>query len=304
MKFVTLFVSVCVLISCNAFTELSQNTIDLVEPVEIDGNYSSSDESHYIVRNSKIHLNKLLLFLGGSYSVPKDYKTFVNHAASIGFDTVSLSYSNKVATAPLGSSSDKFIFDNYRDEISFGNPVSDVVLVDKLNSINTRTIKLLQYLKTKYSNQNWDQYLTDQNTLKWDKIVVVGHSQGSGHACYLGKKNLVDRVIMFSGPNDYSSYYSAAANWLSLAGKTPLNKQYSLLHIRDEIVPYVNQVTNLRSLGLLGATENPILADDLSSPYDNRHVFYINTSAVSFHSSTIGGNPILPNLWTYLLTSQ
>jgi hypothetical protein len=283
---------------------ISQNNTYLVKPLETDKNYASTEESHYVVRNSTKHLNKLLLFIGGSYSVPKDYYIFCGHAATQGFDVISLSYPNNTATAPLGSSSDQYIFDNYRDEICFGDPVSSVVTVDALNCINTRAIKLIQFLKTTYPNENWQQYLTAQNTLQWNKIIVAGHSQGSGHASYLGKKNLVDRVLMFSGPNDYSGYYSAAANWLTVNGQTPLNKQFSLLHTQDEIVPFANQVVNLKGLGLLSSSQNPTIIDALSAPYANAHSLSTNIPAMSFHSSTIGGNAILPNVWTYMLTAE
>ena len=107
----------------------------------------------FVIRNDQIHLNTLLLFLGGTRSAPDDYEIVCDHAASIGLDVISLSYPNTVAAAPLGSSSDPLIFDNYRDEICFGNPVSDVVDVTMLNSINTRTIHILSYLDTEFPDQ-------------------------------------------------------------------------------------------------------------------------------------------------------
>jgi hypothetical protein len=283
---------------------VGQNVSYLVKPAETDSNYSLNEESHYIIRNTGTHLNKLLLFIGGSYSVPKDYYIFCGHSASIGLDVVSLSYPNGVATAPLGTSSDQFIFDNYRQELCFGTQLSSVVSTDTLNSINTRAVKLIQYLKNTYPDQNWGQYLTAQNTLLWSKIIVAGHSQGSGHACYLSKKNLVDRVLMFSGPNDYSSYYTASANWLKQSGLTPAIKHFALLHIRDEIVPFSNQVINLQGLGLLGVGQNPTEADNLSTPYSNAHCLSVNIPAMSYHSSTIGANSKLPAVWTYMLTSD
>jgi hypothetical protein len=282
----------------------AQNISVLVTPIQTDPNYATTDESHYVVRNTKTHLNKLLLFIGGSYSIPKNYNLVCDHGATIGLDVISLSYPNNVATAPLGASTDQYIFDNYRDEICFGNQVSNVVDVNVLNAINTRAIKLLQYLKTTYPDQNWGQYLTASNNIQWNKVIVSGHSQGSGHACYLGKKNLVDRVVMFSGPNDYSTNFNAAANWLTITGQTPLSKQFSLLHTQDEIVPFNNQVANLRGLGLLSATENPLLVDNLASPYLNGHCLSLNIPANSYHSSPIGGNSKLPNIWTYLFTAQ
>jgi hypothetical protein len=138
--------------------------------------------------------------------------------------------------------------------------------------------------------------------LRWNKIIVSGHSQGSGHACYLGKKNLVDRVVMFSGPNDYSTFYNEPANWISEIGDTPLDKQFSLLHTQDQIVEFSNQVEILISLGLLSSTETPILADDLITPYSNSNTLSLNISAISNHNSPIGNNSILPEIWKYFFT--
>jgi hypothetical protein len=245
-----------------------------------------------------------MLFIGGSFSSPQDYTFISEHSASIGFDVISISYPNNVPAASLASSSNQFAFDNYRDEICFGNQVSNDVEVDILNSINRRIIKLIQYLESTYPEQNWNQYLMPSNNIDWEKIVVAGHSQGAGHACYLGKKRLVERVIMFSGPNDYSTHFNSPANWLSEDGLTELSKQYALLHINDEIISYDFQVLNLKDLGVLSLSEDPLLVDDLSSPYNNKNALSLNIPAFSNHNSTVGGNAKLPNIWTYILTSE
>ena len=63
-----------------------------------------------------------------------------------------------------------------------------------------------------------------------------GTASGAGHACYLGKKRAVERAIMFSGPNDYSTHFSSPANWLSKNGLTDLSKQHALLLANDEVI--------------------------------------------------------------------
>ncbi len=310
MKNILLLISFFLIISCskNDTTETNnttgQNISILIQPNETDTNYSSTQESHYVVRNTKTHLNKLLLFIGGSYSIPKDYNYVCDHGATIGLDVISLSYPNDVAAFSMSNSTDINGFNDFRDEICFGNQISSVVDVNVLNCITTRATKLLIYLKNNYPNENWGQYLTASNTILWNKVIVSGHSQGSGHACYIAKRFLADRVVMFSGPNDYSTYFNNPANWLSQTGLTPLSKHYSLLHSQDEIVPFNYQVTNMRSLGLLTTTENPILVDNLTAPYSNAHSMSLNISALSFHNSTVGQNSKLPNIWTYMFTSN
>lgn len=308
MKIKIYFIAICLFCSCKkddipVVDTVAQNVSVLVTPKQTDNNYASSDESHYVVRNTKTHLNKLLLFIGGSYSVPKDYNFICDYGATIGLDVISLSYPNDVAAFSISNSTDPNGFNNFRDEICFGNPVSAIVDVSVLNCITTRATKLLLFLKNTYPDQNWGQYLTATNTILWSKVIVSGHSQGSGHACYLAKTFLTDRVVMFSGPNDYSTYFNSPTNWLSQTGLTPLNKHYSLLHTQDEIVPFTYQVANTRALGLISATQSPLLVDNLTSPYSNVRSLSLNIPAISYHNSTIGQNSILPNIWTYLFTT-
>jgi hypothetical protein len=281
----------------------SQTETFYVKPISTDINYLSTEDSNYVVRNTTINLNKLVLFLGGSFSSPDDYSIFCQYPATLGFDVISLSYPNNVATAPLGTSSDVLVFDKYRQEICFGTPLSAAVSVDTLNSIYTRTLKLIQYLALTYPLQNWGQYLATPTTLDWSKIIVSGHSQGSGHACYFGKNFLVERVLMFSGPNDFSTFFNNPANWLSQTGVTPTEKHFALLHIQDEIVPFNNQFANLTALGMLVADDST-LVDNLTSPFSNSHFLYTNIPALSYHASPIGANPTLPSVWNYMLTSS
>ncbi len=312
MKNILFFISFLILNACtkneDAIATIPENPAEnssiLVQPSQTDANYSVSQESHYVVRNTKKHLNKLFLFFGGTSSIPKDYNFNCDQAASIGFDVISLSYPNSVATGTLGTNSDPLIFDTYRDELCLGNQVSSVVNIDNLNCIVTRTTKLILFLKNTYPDQNWGQYLTNANTLQWNKIIVGGHSQGSGHACYLGKKYLVDRVLMFAGPNDYHYFYNKPGNWLTVSGVTPLKKHFSLLHINDELASFSSQVSNLKGLGLLASNENPVLVDNLVAPYSNAQSMSINIPANSNHAAPIGRNSILPNVWTYMLTTD
>lgn len=311
LKNIAFLFSILILFGCEEddnteppITGEPQNISLLISPNLTDDNYTAGEDDHYVIRNDQIHLNTLLLFLGGTGSEPNDYNFVCDHAASIGLDVISLSYPNTVAAAPLGSSADPLIFDKYRDEICFGNQVSAIVDVNDFNSINTRTIHLLNYLDTEFPEQNWGQYISTSNTPRWDKIIVSGHSQGAGHAGYLAKKNEVNRVVMFSGPNDYSAFFEVSANWLSESGETAVSKHYSLLHERDNVVDFTFQVANTRALGVLSATETPVLADDLSTPYSNANSLSINTPALSFHSGPIGSNQILPEIWTYLFTGN
>lgn len=279
----------------------SQTQTIYVTPAQTDARYSGTEGSHYIVRNTAAQSNTLVLFMGGSSANAVSYATFCKYAASIGFDVISLSYPNDVATPSLTASFDSLIFNKYHQELCFGTPVSADVSVDSLNSIYTRTVKLLQYLSSTYPAQHWEQYLATPTTPDWRKIIVAGHSQGAGHACYLAKVFPVQRVAMFSGPNDFSTAYNKSANWIRQVGITPAEKHFALLHLRDEIVPFNRQFVEIKDLGML-ATVDSTLIDKLAAPYDNANVLYTNIPAASYHASTVGDNPILPAVWKYMLT--
>lgn len=283
-----------------------------VDPSQTDSNYATQDSS-FIAINTSTQINKLFLFFGGTYSSPKHYKYICETAVIFGYDAISLSYIDTVPAYYLGNSLDSLVFDKYRQEICFGTPQSAFVTVDTLNSIYIRTLKLIQYLSLTYPSQNWGQYLLSPNTLDWSKIAVSGHSQGSGHSAYLSKHFQVERNVMFSGPNDYSFRYNCSAHWLRQAGITPINKQFVLLHLQDEVVPFEHQFVNISGLGML-QTDDTTNVDNALPPYSNSHClysdinpaiagYYHNSTCIGIYTPVESGDPLFLPVWQYMLTT-
>jgi Secretion system C-terminal sorting domain len=276
-----------------------------VKPIQTDINYAASQDSNLVVRNTTTHNNKLFLFFGGTGSNSASYQTLSNFTGNLGYDVINLSYPNAVSAGSLAGATDSLVFNKFRQEVCYGTPVSADVTVDTLNSIYTRTVKLLIYLNTTYPTQNWNQYLINSSTLNWSKIVVGGHSQGSGHACYFAKFNDVERVLMFSGPNDYSNYFLKSANWLRTAGITSINKHFAYLNLLDEIIPFNSQLNNLQGLKLFPLYDSTYV--DLSNaPYGNSHCLYTTQTpglAILYHNATTKFSTINNAVWTYMLTS-
>jgi len=277
-----------------------------VKPIQTDAQYNALEDSNSISTNLTNKRNRLFLFIGGTNSSSSNnYSALRLRAANLGFDVINLSYPNKVAAASLANDMDSLAFDKYRQEICFGTSLSSAVAVDSFNSIYTRTLKLLHYLNQTYPTQNWGQYLRSANQLNWSKIAVGGHSQGSGHACYLAKKFLVHRVLMFSGPNDYSNTYSNSAPWLRQTGITPIGYHYSYLSIKDEVVSYGKQFTNISGLGML-VSDDSTHADVLPSPFNNSHCLYTTQKpgiAILNHNSPIKFSAKNNEVWDYMLTT-
>jgi hypothetical protein len=284
----------------------SQINTFFVRPIQTNSGYTAPQDSHLVVRNTSTNLNKLFLFIGGTGSNTQGYQTLSNFAGTLGYDVLNLSYPNGVAAASLGSNPDSMVFNKYREEVCFGTPVSMDVTVDSLNSIYNRTVALITYLDLTYPTQNWNQYLINPLTLNWSKIAVGGHSQGSGHACYFAKRFDVERVLMFSGPNDYSNYYAKSANWLRVPGVTDLSKHYVYLSLNDEVVPFSNQLINIQGLGLFPLYDTTF-TDIAVPPFNDSHCLYTKQApgvALLYHNSTIKYSTINNLVWNYMLTNS
>ena len=93
MKNLAIVFLILIILSCNKEdneTEApiidAQNVSLLVAPIQTDANFLSTEKEHYVVRNNQIHLNKLLIFIGGSFSTPDNYNIVCDYSATIGLD--------------------------------------------------------------------------------------------------------------------------------------------------------------------------------------------------------------------------
>lgn len=310
-----IFFVICVLLAVHSMS--AQLSTFYVQPYETDNAYPNSGDSNYVAINTNVPpLNKLLLYMGGTKSSPKNTTLFLNLAANLGYHAISLTYPNSISIQSCSLSPDGQCHENFRQEACYGTPLNSSINIDTLNSIYTRTIKLLQYLNTQYPSDNWGQFLNG-NALKWNQVATAGHSQGAGHALYFAQVNHVDRCIMFSGANDYSNFYSRPANWLAGPFTTPKTKIFSFLHLRDEGVPQTyNQYEILDTLGMFSFYDT-VLVDNTAVPFNNSRLLYTNETPQSmaiapFHNATVVdqwtpldnmGNPVFLTVWEYVLST-
>lgn len=286
-------------------TCFAQSNTIYVHPNETDVNYAAAQDSHMVVKHTGVGFDKLFLFIGGSSTAPDSYFRVTEFAGDLGYDVLNVSYPNSVTAVSLSNSSDAFVFDHFRQEICFGTELSDAVTVDTFNSIYTRTLKLLNHLNATYPSQNWGQYLTSSNALDWSKIAVGGHSQGAGHAAYFAKFAIPDRVLMFSGPNDYSNFFSEPANWLETSGLTPVDRHFAYLSSLDETVDFSKQLANLEDLGLYPLYDTTHV-DVAVSPYGDSRCLYTTQNpglAILYHNTTVKFSAINNSVWEYMLTA-
>lgn len=65
----------------------------------------------------------------------------------------------------------------------------------------------------------------------WRRTIVVGHSQGAGHALMLSQMHELAGVIMMAGPAD--AINGSLATWPRASYQTPLTRRLMLIHQQD-----------------------------------------------------------------------
>ena len=257
--------------------------------------------------------NKLLIYMVGTFGNPTLDQLFPSLAANNGFHVISLKYPNGTLAATVCSNApDTNCYKYFRHETLYGEDVSSGITVDTTNSILNRATKLVEYLNTTYPTENWNQFLSG-NTIDWPKVITAGHSQGSGHAAYMGNQFPLDRVLMFAGPNEHSILYNNQAEWLNDLKATADSSYYAFGNVNDEISNISNQMASWTDLGLI-AYGDSFNVDMTNCPYNNSHTLYTSqlfTGAASVnHGSVVAdthtpigtnGLPEFTPVWEYML---
>lgn len=204
-----------------------------VDPAKTGAGIVLSRGQHLALRDTLARSqHKLVLMIGGTTSHPEDYQETDREFAALGFHVIGLDYPDMVVTTVCSDSPEQACFDQFRQEIVFGTPVSDLVAVDSANSIFNRFQHVLTYLVQHDPAGQWDQYL-QRGQIRWDRIVVAGHSQGAGHAAYLAKHFKVQRAVLFAGPQDYLTKFRQPASWQARKSATAPNRYFAFLHQKD-----------------------------------------------------------------------
>jgi hypothetical protein len=239
---------------------------------------------------------ELVLMIEGTGAPALGCRKFDSCFARMGYHTISLDYLNEVVTTVCSDSPDSACFDSFRQEIVFGTPVSDKVKVDSTNSIVRRFTRLLNWLTENDPQGGWNAWLNGDQP-RWEHIVVAGHSQGAGHAAYLGKVYNLAGVIMLSGPQDYLKQFNRPAPWQSLPGQTPPEKQYAFLNLRDPY-NYAFQVADVAKVTGFPLTDTTMVQPG-TPVTGGRHIFVNDLDTEDHHGSTM--NLVFVPVWEYIM---
>lgn len=254
--------------------------------------------------------NQLFVFLPGSGGIPLGYDSICITATNLGYHTIGLMYPNEPAVGALcQNNADSLCFEKVRREIIDGTDRTTQINVNTDNAIENRLIQLLKYLQTQNPSENWIQYLDSNNKIRWDKIVISGHSQGGGHAGIIAQQNRVARVVFFAAPKDYNNFYNRNGAWIYKPNLTPPEAYFGISHSEDDTgcTPAQQfQAFNLLGMNRFGA---PAYIERTSAPYNNTHTFTSAAACPNPHGCVAVDNvqqvvpAYLKNAWIYMLTA-
>lgn len=233
-------------------TPLSRGVERGISPTVVNPAVTRNTAANFVVTPDPgaMTQNRLFVMLPGTGGIPRFYRQIVRTGSQRGYHAIGLTYPNDAAVGDrCVGNTDPDCAGKARREILTGVDHSPVVSVDRNASIIGRLEDLIRHLDAVYPSEGWGQFLVS-GQLDWSHTVVAGHSQGAGHAAYLGKLYALERIVMFSGPSDLGLTARTPAQWPSLPNVTPASRQFGFIHSNDELVPLRLVGLNWAMLGL------------------------------------------------------
>ena len=312
----SILVSIFVIFSCFQISFAQRQSV-FVAPQTTDPNITTNLNNHYVsINRGVLAKNQLFLFFPGTGAFAFNYLEINNTAADLGFHSINLNYPNNDAVNDLcNMTANLDCFANVRLETIDGTDRTTFINVNRANSVENRLIKLLIYLRAQNPNHDWGQYLLDDSTINWSKIVVSGHSQGGGHAGIIGRYHSVVRVVMFAAM-DFNGMANAPANWIGQPNTTPnastTDKFWGFSHFRDTRVNFSLLSTRIWTVYGMPQSGAIVNVDGANPPFNNTHSLTTNLDCEETHGCIAAdarlirlpdGTPVYKPVWEYLLSN-
>lgn len=288
------------LIFLGALQAQAQLKVLRVEPQQTNSSIVTVHGPHIAVYDPQVaSRHRLFLFFPGTNGKASGSLKMDSVFARWGFHAISLDYEDNVVAVSCAHSLDPAAFGRYRDAIVTGAAVSSKIKVDPANSILNRFTKLLAYLVKHDPNGGWGEFFSHGEPV-WSRIIVAGHSQGSGHAAYIGKMFRVDRVLMFSGPQDYMDNLHRPAPWQAQKSATPPSRFFAFLNLKDPFNVH-HQIANCMMLMHL-STPKFLMVQPGETIHGHYRILISNYPTRQHHASTLFIQ--FANVWKYMATTR
>ena len=190
----------------------------------------------------------------------------------------------------------------YHADTVYGGESSGLVQVSPCNSIMGRLVSLLRYLReTRPASEDWGSFLRGDGIAS-ERFVFSGHSQGSGHACFVAKELPLKKAVLFSGPQEHlgtsaSSPTTPSTSWLDGAFAT--NYVVALMHQDEEGTADLIRGNWLRIAPLQGHSVGRVLdvrtatasTSAAVAPFTRGDRMFVSTVAPAAPWDACGGRP-------------
>ncbi|GBG24255.1 Hypothetical Protein FCC1311_004732 [Hondaea fermentalgiana] len=166
----------------------------------------------------------LHVHLSGTFSHPVFSSSFLESCAKRnGHHTIGLAYRYSfIPSGLVGKGIRELYADDedaqaeairaFHETVVFGGPKTTLTqAVSEADSVEGRLRSALHHLASNYPREGWQYFLQEKKDaqgrcfVRWDRIVLSGHSQGGAHAAYLASVLPLRRVVLLSAPQSIPS---------------------------------------------------------------------------------------------------
>lgn len=294
-------------ISPNFQIIMHQATPKQTDPAITTNTLGDPTQFAYLPANAQDRIDRLLIFIPGTWGIPSGYDYVCQAAAKNGYYAFSVSYSNMkfLELYMIGNYKDSTMADIMQEYLT-GENTSSKVNIPRPNSFENRIIKMITYLDSLNPAENWKRFLTNNQEINWNKLSVGGHSQGSDHAMYMSKVRPLFRAGFFGGPASFKLANGEFPSFMQEGGLTPPQRLFGFNHTKDIIRQWMDVKQVWTVLNIPG---EPNSVDD--GMVDGSHQLITSMNGIDGHSGPITdeatplnaetGLPVFYRVWKYML---
>lgn len=267
----------------------------VIDPRSTDARIRATTGKHLVgVPAGKAWEGQLVVFLPGTSHGPDAYLQFLEVSVRQGLHTIGLAYPNKTSVWKHCQGEPIACWPALREEVTRGVDRSPKEAIGPADSIEGRLQALLTRLATEVPEQGWPLFLTDAGQIRWDRLVLAGHSQGGAHAAFLAKTHAVAGVLLFSSPQDAdrSTFPPQIAPWLAAPWATPKRRVYAIAHAAEPGLVMQQMAWEAMGLNAFGPARS-IDAD--APPYGGAHILtttLVGTTLPDPHAAVIADGAV------------
>ncbi|MBL9107700.1 MAG: hypothetical protein JNM74_00465 [Myxococcales bacterium] len=184
--------------------------------------------------------DELFVILPGTNNRAQGFQTLGTLAARAGYRVVALAYESD--THPIGScagiTSETELLacrESVWAEKVYGQDKTPRYAGDVPNSVSGRLSDLLRFLAKNQPGVGADRFLSGSD-VRWDRIALLGFSQGSVVAGYIGKDQRLARLVLVAGGCDDLTVDGKRflVPWCSAPRATPVSRTFAISHVADD----------------------------------------------------------------------